>query len=1234
MVHLLIRLIITLAFVFFFLTIPALSANVMGYLNSLTSQFQDSEDNFCSIPPFAYTKVKSNVIFLMDFSGSMQLPAYYGNDKQPFSYNEKKVLLLLKKIKTEYDPNVRYYGYYKPVKYYTYDDSLMAWKEDASCDVPDEWKGIGYGNCFSGNFLNFLVMTRIDTVLKALIGGKGTCSGANCILVPQGSHREVIVSFKGKCSSCDFVLTPEDKNYKDAHMLMEIKKSCNCECNACPFTSWNGQRRADVVVDKLDRTGIIQDIFDKVDISLLVFAKDSECNSSETSRYGVIRYSFYENDLADLINQLQNEVPYCGTPTGEALWEVEDFLKQQNEHPYEDNSQYIARGTEKDPYYMNVGGNLFPVPCKKSYVVLISDGEWNGDEDPVRPAYDMHVNDLRNDIKGKQTADVFAFYAFDTSTEGKNSMETVAAFGGFNDEEGCVDGWPYSFQGYPSNSKTVNWPRNSCNPNGSYNNCCSEWDLNGDGIPDNFFYVSNGEELKEALIKVFEKILAPASGTSVASLSQKNLRGAILCQSVFYPYKGFPENRLSWIGYIYAWWFLNTKNIRNIREDTNRNKVLDILEDYIIDWAYNDGELVINKYRSNLKGDISSKVGTYDTFAELNPVFEVGERLARTPSEERRIYTDANGSLVPFDTSHLDEFSQYLGSELPDCLGGDKKTLINYIRGEDIPGCRVRTIDSAGNTWKLGDSTYSSPVIVNYPDYSVMFVGANDGMLHAFRLGYLRKKFDYLHPVELDNSSSDTGKDSLGEELWAFIPKNALPYLRYLADKDYCHIYYVDLTPYVIDVNINGKKRKILIGGMRLGGATGSSDLSAITPPSDTCDGFSCVGLSSYFALDVTNPEKPSFMWEFTSSDLGFSYSGPGIVKENGKYYVIFASGPINYDATFSGFSNTLKLFVLDLVSGNLVSKIDTGITNAFAGRIFKEGVDINGDGNTDYLFFGFSKQDGSTDKFKGGLLVLSKEGSSPDRLFPLDGDPADWTAVSIQIIGRDIMPVTSKVELMKCFDRWYVYFGTGRWFYKYDSSEESSNALFGVPLLPDTDNYNNFNSVSLAGNIINVTDAANSQTVCSDALSGNFDGWYIDLNGADQNQGFLREKVISDPVSTNDNVILFTTVQPNERPCELGGRSRLWALNCATGGAISDSCSIYGIDMLYSTVLMQLSGTNIQEIKIKYEKSASQNNVNVVFPEQGNRVTNWFVGIAPESPVSYIPSSIFTGILLLWLEL
>ncbi len=250
----------------------------------------------------------------------------------------------------------------------------------------------------------------------------------------------------------------------------------------------------------------------------------------------------------------------------------------------------------------------------------------------------------------------------------------------------------------------------------------------------------------------------------------------------------------------------------------------------------------------------------------------------------RTICTPGSSStgLVSFDTTNTTlttAASSPLGtaSSFNSCLQGSSNTvtlenLINYVRGVDITGCRSRTVglcsngtpcntsaDCASgsctqNVWKLGDVVYSTPSVQANYNYcfngssftstkcstssdcaslgnsatcqqkeSVVFVGANDGMLHAFETGV-------LSAAELDSSNYQVEEltgiptSNMGSELWAFIPQNSLPYLRCLAvpPPSSCHLYYNDLSPFITTMNetVNGvtQTRTVLIGGMRLGG--------------------------------------------------------------------------------------------------------------------------------------------------------------------------------------------------------------------------------------------------------------------------------------------------------------------------------------------------------------------------------------------------------------------------------
>jgi len=358
----------------------------------------------------------------------------------------------------------------------------------------------------------------------------------------------------------------------------------------------------------------------------------------------------------------------------------------------------------------------------------------------------------------------------------------------------------------------------------------------------------------------------------------------------------------------------------------------------------------------------------------------------------------------PFDaTSVNDTDAQYLIRY----VHGEDGDVIDVPTPDGVPEHRTRTVNIGGvtNPWKLGDILNSTPKISSWlplntyhkvykdttygalnadPSLSdpadathfitrdtaptgidgvglggtpldgyrrrgIVFAGGNDGMFHAFKLGTLELK--WIGQDETLEKARLSGTD-IGKELWAFMPKNVLPYLRYTMDPDYCHIYSVDLTPYVFDASINidfdtnddnvvngddtqpaecttseywrctktkDSWRTIVIGGMRFGGACrktgtacnndGVSTTDCVnTPKLDPADATKGLGYSAYFALDVTDQNNPRLLWEFSHENLGFATTGPAIVRinaravsggvsipdqdKNGRWFVVFGSGP------------------------------------------------------------------------------------------------------------------------------------------------------------------------------------------------------------------------------------------------------------------------------------------------------------------------------------------------------
>jgi len=256
--------------------------------------------------------------------------------------------------------------------------------------------------------------------------------------------------------------------------------------------------------------------------------------------------------------------------------------------------------------------------------------------------------------------------------------------------------------------------------------------------------------------------------------------------------------------------------------------------------------------------------------------------------------------------------------------------MVNFLRGQrGREGFDANTqLLYRTRTGVLGDIVNAQPVFVKAPfaeyqdtDYltfkanntgrtPMVYVAANDGMLHAFYAGSTN-----IDPIG-------------GEERWAFIPTMVMPNLHKLADNNYAnlHQYFVDGTPGVGDVydSVAATWKTILVGGMNAGG-------------------------KGYYALDITDPANPKGLWEFKhtgtcagtpvgqSSDchLGYSYGNPQISKitytgyPEGRWVVFVTSGYNNVNTPTVTGDGIGYLYVLDAITGQIIYKISTATGDA-----------------------------------------------------------------------------------------------------------------------------------------------------------------------------------------------------------------------------------------------------------------------------------------------------------------
>ena len=357
----------------------------------------------------------------------------------------------------------------------------------------------------------------------------------------------------------------------------------------------------------------------------------------------------------------------------------------------------------------------------------------------------------------------------------------------------------------------------------------SEWDKDGNGDPDNYYLVVNPLKLEQQLDKALTDILkTTSSGTAASIVNNSGEAGTNMLQAVFYPQKEFGNKKVSWIGEMQNMWFFLDPYLKAnaIREDTVTDKILDLNADRKVTVSFDaaQGKTVANRF--DYKGNFIDQI----ELDSLSPLWRAGEQLYLRDlvNNSRSLKTSLNGtSLLDFADANKVALAPYL--QAADATAASN--IIKWVHGTDTIAdatIRSRTVSYNGNPlapWRLGDIISSTPKVqpnspmqgydIDYNDYTykqfwnstnyksrgMVYVGANDGMLHAFKLGIISKIADINYPTRVAQITPN-GSPPLGQEEWAYIPKNALPYLKYMMDPTYSHLYTVDATSRIIDVSI------------------------------------------------------------------------------------------------------------------------------------------------------------------------------------------------------------------------------------------------------------------------------------------------------------------------------------------------------------------------------------------------------------------------------------------------
>jgi len=624
-----------------------------------------------------------------------------------------------------------------------------------------------------------------------------------------------------------------------------------------------------------------------------------------------------------------------------------------------------------------------------------------------------------------------------------------------------------------------------------------EYDADNDGNPDNYFLVTNATYLRTQLIKAFQQILDRSGSFASASLNSGFLTtDSALYQAIF--------RTVDWSGQL----------LRFPLDPTSG--------DVVYTGSGPNGSAWDAGVRMNTQNySTGRRILTYKPSTKAGIAF-------KWPSNP------ASPGTTDLDLTQVAALNINPKTGTPDALGSER---LDFLRGN-----RAKEVSKGGvyrdRSTVLGDIINSAPITVgvptqNYPStwasgsaengspYSafkethidrpeVIYVGANDGMLHA-----------------IDAAS--------GNELFAYVPSSTYPNLNQLTNPAYAHQYYVDGSPNVVDVfTTSNQWRSMLVGTLNAGGR-------------------------GVFALDVTDPStitestaSTAVKWEFTDQDdvdMGYSYGQASIVRlANGQWAAIFGNG-YNNTAT-GGFSSTTGnavIYIVDINTGALIKKFDTkvgmtadplslGRPNGMASPVV---VDKDGNSVADTIYagdlFGNLWKIDISSVTPGNWDFSYKQGLNPVPLFVA------------QDSGGNRQPITSRPAVSKIktdASGIQIYFGTGKYL---EASDKISVAVQSVYSIKD----NNTTVIAGRNELLqqSILTETSTQRATSDYLMANNQrGWYMDLT---VNNQALGERVISDMVFRSDKII-FTTIIPSEDPCAFGGTSWLMELNAQNGSRLN----------------------------------------------------------------------------------
>ena len=612
----------------------------------------------------------------------------------------------------------------------------------------------------------------------------------------------------------------------------------------------------------------------------------------------------------------------------------------------------------------------------------------------------------------------------------------------------------------------------------------------------NYFLVTNAANLERQLDNAFEEILGLVSSASTAATNSTQFNdGTLIYQARF--------DSDDWSGEVRAMEVNDDGNLRGLRWSTDLAGSMPDPDDRHI-------------YTQNGVTGIEFRAEQWDDLAltQCAGLLDVDAEALRIALVSATGDTDAG-------CGDLDE-AEDLDIEIDLDLGLAR---LAWLRGDQT---REASGEFRARDKLLGDIVNSNPFLVGQNDYGfdqlprgspetdyqafrdqlqeaarspVLYVGANDGMLHGF--------------------DGDTG-----EEVLAFMPMAAFEHIAELTRPDYVHRYFVDGSPRALDAFIEVEPntptyawRTVLVSSTGAGGR-------------------------SVFALDVTEPNAfaaDHVLWEFTHAELGTSIGQATITRlaAGHRWVALFGNG-------YNGQSATAQLFVVDLATGTLLKRIDTGIGDGENpnGLSSPTPVDLDDDRVTDIVYAG---------DLQGNLWKFDFTGEDiNDWQVSLSGSPL-FTAADANLAAQ---PITVRPAVARHpYGGQMVLFGTGKFFSDEDNvvaADEQVQSFYGirdagVAIGTGQDTLQE-QTILYQGSAGDPDIRADVRIVSRNSIDWNTQsGWYINLSYQGVREG---ERVVDYAVMRTDRIV-FTTMIPNDNECASGGNSWLMEVEFVTGARL-----------------------------------------------------------------------------------